>query len=136
MTIIYREYHANDLEDVKVLYKEVNWTNYLTDDDKLKRAFNHSLWILGAYEEHRLVGFVRCVGDGEHILLVQDLIVSQDFQRQGIGTNLLKQVWETFAHVRIIQLNTDLYDEKANTFYKNLGMKSLEEGKMISYFKF
>ncbi|MFC5631299.1 MULTISPECIES: GNAT family N-acetyltransferase [Streptococcus] len=114
--ISYQKFNYKNLEEVKTLYKEANWTSYLSDDEKLARAFKNSLWILGAFDNDQLIGFVRCVGDGEHILLVQDLIVATAYQRQGIGTTLLKQVWKTFSHVRMIQLNTDLYDEKANNF--------------------
>ncbi|WP_238385658.1 GNAT family N-acetyltransferase [Streptococcus sp. S784/96/1] len=133
--ISYQKFNYKNLEEVKTLYKEANWTSYLSDDEKLARAFKNSLWILGAFDNDQLIGFVRCVGDGEHILLVQDLIVATAYQRQGIGTTLLKQVWKTFSHVRMIQLNTDLYDEKANNFYKAFGMKPLAEGQMISYFR-
>lgn len=135
--IVYQIISKEQLESVKKLYKEANWTSYLSDDEKLARAFENSLWILGAFddEDDKLIGFVRCVGDGEHILLVQDLIVATNYQRKGIGTTLLKRVWETFANVRMIQLNTDLYDEKANSFYKSFGMKPLVDGHMISYFR-
>lgn len=133
--ITFKTFDVDKLETVKGLYKEANWTSYLSDDEKLSLAFKNSLWMLGAFDDDQLIGFVRCVGDGEHILLVQDLIVATAYQRQGIGTTLLKRVWDTFSHVRMIQLNTDLYDEKANNFYKAFGMKPLVEGHMISYFR-
>ncbi|MCR5374727.1 MAG: GNAT family N-acetyltransferase [Lachnospiraceae bacterium] len=57
---------------------------YLNNDDALKRAYENSLYCLGAYSGDELVGFIRCVGDGEHIVLVQDLIVVPEYQRQKI----------------------------------------------------
>jgi len=65
----------------------------LQDDGKLMRAFDNSMYLLGAFEGDKLVGFVRCVGDGEHILVVQDLIVEPEHQKQGIGTHLFTAVW-------------------------------------------
>lgn len=63
------------IDEVKEIYNDSNWSTYLGDDDKLKRAFDNSLYLLGAFYDGRLIGFVRCVGDGEHIVVVQDLIV-------------------------------------------------------------
>ena len=68
-------------------------------------------------------------------MLVQDLIVDKAYQKQGIGTTLFKAVWDKYKDVRMFQVNTDLEDEVDNHFYKSLGMKPLEEGHMISYFR-
>lgn len=81
-----------------------------------------------------MIGFVRCVGDGEHILLVQDLIVAKAYQGQGIG-KLFQAAWDTFKDVRMFQVNTDLEDVIDNHFYQSFGMRTLEEGHMVSYFR-
>lgn len=81
--ISYREFDSSLLESVKNIFEKEHWNAYLHDDAKLKRAFDNSLYVLGAFENERLIGFTRCVGDGEHILLVQDLIVEPEHQKQG-----------------------------------------------------
>ena len=84
-----REFNFNEyLEDIKRIYKSANWLAYLKDDEKLKRAFKNSIYLLGAFEQNKLIGFIRCLGDGEHIVIVQDLIVDPNYYRQGIGTDL------------------------------------------------
>ncbi|MET3558211.1 GNAT superfamily N-acetyltransferase [Streptococcus rupicaprae] len=120
---------------IKQLYGSVGWTNYLKDDESLERAFEQSLYLLGAFKEEELVGFIRCVGDGEHIVLIQDILVHPDLQRQGIGRRLLKKIRDHYKHVRQFQLNTDLHDPTANQFYRDFGMRPLEEGQMIAYFR-
>lgn len=107
----------------------------MNDDEALKRAFSNSIFCLGAYCQERLVGFIRCVGDGEYIIMVQDLIVMSDFQRRKIGTTLFKKAWDKYANVRMFQVNTDIEDERDNQFYKSFGMKPISEGNMISYFR-
>lgn len=133
--IEYRAFNSSLMERVKEIYELESWTAYLNSDEKLIRAFDNSLYILGAFDNDTLVGFVRCVGDGEHILLVQDLIVDRAYQKKGIGTTLFKTVWDKYKDVRMFQVNTDLEDEVDNRFYKSMGMKPLEEGHMISYFR-
>lgn len=133
--ITYKTFGPELLARIKEIYQEEGWLAYLGDDEKLSRAFQNSLYILGAFENNRLIGFVRCVGDGEHILLVQDLIVDKEHRRQGIGTILFKMIWDKYADVRMFQLTTDLYDEADNRFYQSFGMKKLVEGDMVSYFR-
>lgn len=133
--IYYKEFDKELLEKVKEIYREEGWMAYLGDDEKLARAFDNSLYILGAFEDDRLIGFIRCVGDGEHILLVQDLIVDKDHRRQRIGTTLFKMVWNRYAEVRMFHVVTELYDEVDNKFYQSFGMRKLMEGDMVSYFR-
>lgn len=133
--IKYKEFDTTLIERVKEIYALEGWTAYLDSDEKLMRAIDNSLYVLGAFDDDKLVGFIRCVGDGEHILLVQDLIVDKSYQKQGIGTTLFKTIWEKYKDVRMFQVNTDLEDEVDNHFYKSMGMKPLVEGHMISYFR-
>lgn len=134
--IEYKEFKFSDYKDaIKDIYKSESWNTYLTNDDKLERAFNNSLLTVGAFKEGKMLGFVRCVGDGEHIVLVQDLIVERSFQKQGIGTRLFKLVWEKYIDVRMFQVVTDIEDKVDNHFYQSFGMKKLEEGNMVSYFR-
>ena len=130
--IEYKEFGLEEFERIKEIYQGEGWSAYLHDDEALKRAFDKSLYCLGAYDENKLIGFVRSVGDGEHIVLVQDLIVEADYQRRKIGTTLLKHVWDRYINVRMFQVNTDIEDERDNQFYR---MKPISEGNMISYFR-
>ncbi len=133
--ITYKEFDTSLLEDVKEIYRSVYWQTYLQDDEKLKRAFDNSLNLLGAFDGEVLVGFVRCVGDGGHIVLVQDLAVRPEYQKRRIGTTLFQMVWDKYKDVRMFQVVTDLEDEVDNHFYQSFGMKKLEEGHMVSYFR-
>ncbi|MBQ8278466.1 MAG: GNAT family N-acetyltransferase [Roseburia sp.] len=131
----YKEFDSSLLEEVKEIYRSVYWSAYLKDDEKLKRTFDNSLYMLGAFDGECLVGFVRCVGDGEHIVLVQDLAVRPDYQQKRIGTALFQKMWDKYSDVRMFQVVTDLEDKVDNHFYQSFGMKKLEEGHMVSYFR-
>lgn len=131
----YKEFTSSLLEEIKEIYQEQGWTAYLKDDEKLKRAFDKSLYVYGVFDGEKLVGFTRCVGDGEHIVLIEDLVVKSAYQRQGIGTVLLEHVFEKYADVRMISLYTDSVDKRANNFYQKMGLKRIEERSMVSYVK-
>ena len=48
--IEYKEFASESLEAVKALYCQHGWLAYLENDAKLIRAFDQSLYILGAYD--------------------------------------------------------------------------------------
>lgn len=135
MAITYREFTSAYIEQIKQLYAEEEWNSYLKDDAKLIRAFDNSLYVLGAFDGEKLLGFIRCVGDGEHILLVQDLIVAKAYRRQKIGSALFQAIWDRYQQVRMFHVVTDLTDEMDNQFYQSFGMRPLAEEHMISYFR-
>lgn len=119
----YTNFH---LEEIVNLYRSVGWTNYLDRADVLERAFASSLCILGAYDGDKLVGFIRAVGDGQTIVFVQDIIVLPEYQRQGIGTQLLQAILDKYQDVYQVELLTD-YTEKTKAFYRSLGLTASDE---------
>ena len=52
-------------EQLFALYSDVGWTAYTRDMDCLERAVAASLAVFTTWEGDRLVGLLRCVGDGE-----------------------------------------------------------------------
>ena len=130
-----REFGDERLEEVKRLYEEAGWRAYLTDDEKLRRALRNSLYLLGAFEGEELVGFIRCVGDGEHIVLIQDVLVKEADRRKGVGSALIRNVLTKYRQVRMISLYTDAEDEADNGFYQSLGFRKIGENHMVSYMK-
>ena len=119
----YTKFNANEILD---LYTQVGWTAYTENMPALERGYENSLLILAAYENDELRGIIRVVGDGATIILVQDILVYPKYQRQGIGTALLKAILEKFPDVRQIQLVTD-NTPKTVAFYKSLGFLNFSE---------
>ena len=121
------------LEDVLPLYEAVGWTNYTTKPEMLKAAFENSLHVLAAFnEEGILVGVLRAVGDGASILFIQDILVTPEYQHQGIGTKLLQQTLEKYKNVYQIQLATD-DSTKTVSFYESNGFTSLTSLNCVSF---
>ena len=112
------------LEDVLHLYQAVGWTNYTHQPEMLEQALSHSLVIYLALDGDAVVGLIRLVGDGFSSVLVQDLIVLPIYQRQGIGSALMKEALEDYKDAYQVQLVTD-QTEKNVGFYSSLGFEAL-----------
>ena len=133
--IVYKEFDSSFIESVKDIYRKESWNSYLKDDARLVRAFDKSLYILGAFDNDELVGFIRCIGDGEHTLIVQDLIVRREYQQHGIGTYLFKTILQKYSEVRMFIVITDIEDEVDNKFYQSFNMKKLKDMHMVGYIR-
>lgn len=121
-----KEYINFNKQEIMELYTAVGWTNYTERPQMLEQAYKKSLLKIGAYDEEKLVGIIRVVGDGESIVFVQDILVLPEYQRKGIGAQLLRAVMERFSSVYQLELMTD-NTEKTNAFYKSLGFVRADE---------
>lgn len=112
------------IDDVLALYQAVGWTNYTNQPQMLAQALSHSLATYLARDGEKIVGLVRLIGDGFSSVFVQDLIVLPSYQRQGIGSNLMKEALADYKDAYQIQLATE-QTEKNLGFYRSLGFETL-----------
>lgn len=120
MQYIIKEYEKYEEEEILSLYQSVGWVNYINNPLMLKNAFEHSLKIYAAYIDNKVIGIIRIVGDGYSVILIQDILVYPEYQREGIGTALLQHVLEEYKNVYQKHLITD-NTPKTIQFYKSLG---------------
>lgn len=131
--IRYVENPVITLVDVLPIYEAVGWTNYTQNPEMLEVAYKNSLHVLAAFNEKGiLVGVLRAVGDGASILFIQDILVTPEYQHQGIGTKLLQQTLEKYKNVYQIQLATD-NSMKTISFYESNGFTSLTSLNCVSF---
>ncbi|OLA66684.1 MAG: hypothetical protein BHW56_01710 [Acetobacter sp. 46_36] len=74
-----------------------------------KKAFDNSDFI-SAYDENKLVGFIRLISDGFHDTQVLEFVVTPKYQHCGIGKLLIEELKDNWGH-------TDIY---CNTVDKNI----------------
>ena len=111
--------------EILPLYKSVGGRNYYEHPQMLAKAYEGSLCVLGAYEEEKLVGILRAVGDGHSIVFIQDIMVYPEYQRRGIGTELMRALLRKYENVYQIELATD-DTEKTKAFYKSMGFQTMD----------
>ncbi len=121
-----KPYPKYNEEEILSLYRSVGWTAYTDQPERLRLGFEGSLSVLAAYEGERLLGIVRAVGDGQTVVLIQDILVFPQFQRRGVGSALLEAMLTRYRDVRQIELFTD--DTPGTlAFYKSMGLRECSE---------
>lgn len=108
------------------LYEDAGWKVYTARPDALMKAVDNSLFTITVRKGKVLTGFLRAVGDGLTIVYIQDILVLQEYRRQGIGRELLRISLEQFSSVRQIVLLTDNIPE-TKAFYQNAGFKQVND---------
>ena len=113
--------------DLLALYDSVGWTRYLRDPESLRRALENSHRVAAAYDGDRLIGTARTISDGESIIYLQDVIVHPDYQRMGVGRNLVQVIFDSypgFIGQRVL-LTDD--EPRQRAFYESLGLTEAHE---------
>jgi ribosomal protein S18 acetylase RimI-like enzyme len=76
-----------------------------------------SRWIVAAYDDVRLVGFVRAISDGISNAYVKDVMVDPAYRRRGIGREMMRRLMSRREGIRWV-LHTS---EQAKAFYEAIG---------------
>lgn len=110
--------------EILSLYTSVGWTAYTDNPLRVQAAFANSLFILAAWDDSKLVGIIRVVGDGNTVILIQDLLIYPEYQRRGIGSRLVRAVLAKYKTVYQIQLLTEINDKNIS-FYQAVGFQQV-----------
>jgi GNAT superfamily N-acetyltransferase len=89
------------------------------EPDTIREMIANAAVILTARDGPRLVGVSRAITDFAYCTYLSDLAVDQDYQRRGIGRELLRRTHEAAGlHTSLILLAAP----KAQTYYPHIGM--------------
>lgn len=100
--------HLNDQQLITLhqLYQQEWWTKGRTLDDT-RRAVASSQLVIGLLNRQQsLVGFARVLTDFTFKALVLDVIVANDYRKQGLGDQLIKLIkqHQKLANVKMMEL--------------------------------
>ncbi len=109
-------------QEYNALRAAIGWRVYDLDD--VAAGLPRSLYCLCAIRDGELVGMARVVGDGRLVCYIQDVCVRPEYQRQGIGTQLMDGIMaylqQHAAHNTIIGLLSAAGKE---AFYEKYGFR-------------
>ena len=132
--IDYKENTEIMCTDLEQLYLSVGWFAYTHDMDILENAVNNSLSVITAWQDDKLVGLIRAVGDGVTILYVQDILVNPEFQNKGIGTILMTKIIDKYNNVRQKVLLTEEAPDVRH-FYEKFNFVSCDQGNTVAFYR-
>jgi GNAT superfamily N-acetyltransferase len=87
----------------------------------------HSLGWVCATDGEQLVGFVNVAWDGDAHAFLLDTTVHPDYQRQGIGTALVREATSLAREKGVEWLHVD-YEDHLEPFYRTCGFRPTRAG--------
>lgn len=71
-------------------------------------------------DEKKLIGFGRAITDGIYRALIDDIVIDENYQKKGLGGQVLSELLKKLQRVDEIFLNTG---EHLEVFYKKYGFE-------------
>ena len=116
MTIVYRDTHDIDLDQLTVLFNAVGWERRTADRERLAQLVRGSLYVVSAWDGDRLVGFARGISDGATNAYISTVAVLPEYQKRGIGREIIRRLVTSREHLQFV-LHAN---ERAYPFYLHL----------------
>ena len=90
--------NSKDVNEFNYLYEEVGWRAYSYECSK--KALDNTLYSISIYDEDKIIGFGRIIGDGICFIYIHDLMVVPNFQSQGIGSMIMTKLLEKIKEIK------------------------------------
>ncbi|MTI66775.1 MAG: GNAT family N-acetyltransferase [Firmicutes bacterium] len=110
-------------KEILEVFKSVGWNK---EEDNIIEAFKNSYYIT-AYVNDKLVGFSRAISDNHYYTGVYDVIVMPEYQKNGIGKNMMNIILDEFKGTYFFLT----YTEGKREFYEKCGFKDNDNSMWI-----
>ena len=118
--IQYRTDRELPIGKVLALYTSLNWSSARRPRE-LEGALRDSHSVVAAWDGDRLVGLGTAISDGHLVVYYPHLAVHPEYQRRGIGREILRRLSEPYKGMH---QQTVVADSRAIAFYEKCGFAS------------
>jgi len=98
MNIVY-EVKKTTPKEFNELAKSVGWKE--RKEDNLQLALDHTLFMVCAYDENKIIGMGRIIGDMAIVLHLHSLVIRPEYQSKGIGTKIMNMMLDYVYEIKV-----------------------------------
>lgn len=132
MSIAYKVNIPLSVKEIIEVYASSGINRPVEDEGRIGKMYNHSNLVVSAWEGEQLVAVCRALTDFCYCCYVSDLAVRKEYQRKGIGKELLRITKENIGEQSMLLL---LSAAPAMEYYPKMGMQKVENGFIIKRVK-
>ena len=118
------------VEEFNYLYDAVGWGHY--ENNITAKALANTLYSVSIYDNDKIIGFGRIIGDGICFLYIHDVMVVPEYQSKKIGTMIMNNLLDKINEIRKENQSLRVYLGAAKGkegFYEKFGfVKRVEAG--------
>ncbi|WP_338539793.1 GNAT family N-acetyltransferase [Paenibacillus tundrae] len=128
MDILYKINADLKPEDVQNVFRSSGIKRPVDDRDRIQRMIENATLTVSAWHDDKLIGLARAITDFAYCCYLSDLAVSKDYQRNGIGRQLIERVRSHLGEEVALLL---LSAPTAMEYYPRLGFEKTEKAFLI-----
>lgn len=102
----------------------------MRDEKVIQQALENTLYSLCVYDDDKLIGYGRIIGDRTIFLYIQDVMVAPEYQNKKIGTEIMNKLLEKVKEFKKENPNIRTYlgaSKGKEGFYRNFGFQTRQE---------
>lgn len=119
--ISFKENNKN-VEEFNLLYNAVGWGAY--SEEISKTALENTFYSISVYDDDKIVGYGRLIGDNICYMYVHDIMVVPEYQGQKIGSMIMKKLLEKINEIKKENPDLRVYlgaSKNREKFYEKFG---------------
>lgn len=123
MPITYKDIHNFNEKDLQELFLSVGWSSGHFPD-KLVVAMKNFETVYTAWDNDKLIGLICAMDDGIMTAYIHYLLVNPDYQKLGIGKQLVDKMkikYKNYLRIVIVAYNNEV------GFYESCGFKKTDD---------
>lgn len=113
------------VDDFNYLTDKVGWGT--RDANVVEEALNNTLFSVSIYDDNKIIGYGRVIGDKTIFLYIQDIMVIPEYQGQRVGTEIMNALLTKVDEYKKINPNIRTYlgaSKGKEKFYEKFGFKT------------
>lgn len=120
--------NINNVDEYNYLFDEVGWGSY--EEEVSKKALNNTMYSVSVYDDQKIIGYGRLIGDGICFVYIHDVMVLPEYQHKKIGTKIMNKLLEKINQIKQEKPYIRVYlgaSKGKEKFYKKFGFVTREE---------
>lgn len=125
--------NVNSVEEFNYLYDAVGWGSY--DEKVSEKALANTMYSVSVYDDDKIIGYGRIIGDGICFLYIQDVMVIPKYQGKKIGSQIMNKLLEKINQKKLENPYVRVYlgaSKGKEKFYEKFGFITREEANLGS----
>ncbi len=111
-----------NINEFNLLYDSVGWGTY--DNEITQKALDNTFYSISVYDDNKIIGYGRIIGDSICFLYIQDVMVKPEYQGNKIGTLIMNKLLEKISQIKKENPNLRVYlgaSKNKEKFYEKFG---------------
>ena len=125
--------NVNSIEEFNYLYDVVRWGSY--DEKVSEKALANTMYSVSVYDDDKIIGYGRIIGDGICFLYIHDVMVAPKYQNKKIGSQIMNKLLEKVNQIKIENPYVRVYlgaSKGKEKFYERFGFIKREDANLGS----